>query len=91
MLLWLAAPLSTASLERAFSYFTQVRHDLSRHCMTPAHVLECVWAHVHAAEITRRRLEDVLAGSTIKRKRVGDVEGGAHGGAGGGGGAMDED
>lgn len=88
MLLWLSAPISTSSLERAFSFLTQVRNDLSRHRLTREHVLECMWAHVHAAAV-RARLEAALAAVPAgKRVRMGGDAAVVCAGAGGG---MDED
>jgi len=90
MLLWLSAPISTASLERAFSFLTQVRNDLSRRSLTREHVLECMWAHVHAADV-RARLEDVLSPGPAGKRMREDEDAGGPGVRAGAGGGMDED
>jgi hypothetical protein len=86
MLFWLSAPISTASLERSFSFFTMLTKELRRGAMTAETAISNMYLRMHREDV-ETGLRTALAASRSKRTRVegADSEGEAAAGAGGGG------
>ena len=84
MLFWLSAPISTASLERSFSFLTMLTKELRRGAMTPETAISNMYLRMHREDV-ETGLRTALRASRGKRARVegGDGDEGAAGGAGG--------